>query len=98
MAPEKWINNRYLAKIFGIGTNEDATAHMKKMGFDFTNPKPESLLAFLIRAVTNEHDLVLDFFMGSATTQAVAMKMHRRFIGIEQMDYINTVSVLRLQR
>lgn len=98
MAPEKWVNNRYLAKIFGIGTNEDATAHMKKMGFDFTNPKPESLLAFLIRAVTNEHDLVLDFFMGSATTQAVAMKMHRRFIGIEQMDYINTVSVPRLQK
>lgn len=98
MAPEKWISNRYLAKIFGIGTNEDATAHMKKMGFDFTNPKPESLLAFLIRAVTNEHDLVLDFFMGSATTQAVAMKMHRRFIGIEQMDYINTVSVPRLQK
>lgn len=36
--------------------------------------------------------------MGSATTQAVAMKMHRRFIGIEQMDYINTVSVPRLQK
>ena len=36
--------------------------------------------------------------MGSATTQAVAMKMHRRFIGIEQMDYINTISVPRLQK
>lgn len=36
--------------------------------------------------------------MGSATTQAVAMKMNRRFIGIEQMDYINTVSVPRLQK
>lgn len=36
--------------------------------------------------------------MGSATTQAVAMKMGRRFIGIEQMDYINTVSVPRLQK
>ena len=36
--------------------------------------------------------------MGSATTQAVAMKMGRRFIGIEQMEYINTVSVPRLQK
>lgn len=36
--------------------------------------------------------------MGSATTQAVAMKMKRQFIGIEQMDYINTVSVPRLQK
>ncbi len=36
--------------------------------------------------------------MGSGTTQAVAHKMNRRYIGIEQMDYINTVSVPRLQK
>ena len=42
--------------------------------------------------------LVLDFFMGSSTTQAVAHKMGRQYIGIEQMDYINTVSVPRLQK
>src|SRR5690625_5800768 len=36
--------------------------------------------------------------MGSSTTQAVAHKMNRRYIGIEQMDYINTVSVPRLQK
>lgn len=36
--------------------------------------------------------------MGSATTQAVAHKMNRQYIGIEQMDYINSVSVLRLQK
>lgn len=45
---------------------------------------------------TDENDIVLDFFMGSATTQAVAMKMNRRFIGFEQMDYIETVSMPRL--
>ena len=48
--------------------------------------------------VSQEDELVLDFFMGSATTQTVAMKMNRRFIGIEQMDYINEVSVPRLQK
>lgn len=98
MAPEKWVDQRYLSKIFGIGTNEDATKHMKQLNFNFSNPKPESLLAFLIRAVTHEGDIVLDFFMGSATTQAVAMKMQRCFIGIDQMDYINTISVPRLQK
>ena len=36
--------------------------------------------------------------MGSATTQAVAHKMNRRYIGIEQMDYINSISVPRLQK
>ncbi len=71
---------------------------MKKMGLNFSNPKPESLIAFLIRAVTKEDDIVLDCFMGSATTQAVALKMHRQFIGVEQLDYINTISVPRLQK
>lgn len=60
--------------------------------------KPEALIKRILEMVTDENDLILDFFMGSATTQAVAMKMNRRFIGIEQMDYINTVSVPRLQK
>ncbi|MCM6819319.1 DNA methyltransferase [Pediococcus pentosaceus] len=66
--------------------------------YSFRNgKKPEEFIQYLINIFTNEHDIVLDFFMGSATTQAVALKMHRRFIGIEQMNYINTVSVPRLQ-
>lgn len=59
--------------------------------------KPEALLARIIELTTQERDIVLDFFMGSATTQAVAMKMNRQFIGIEQMDYIENVSIKRLQ-
>ncbi|WP_270276934.1 site-specific DNA-methyltransferase [Enterococcus casseliflavus] len=64
----------------------------------FDNPKNENLLKRVLEFTTKENDIVLDFFMGSATTQAVAMKMNRRFIGIEQMDYINTVSVPRLKK
>lgn len=65
---------------------------------DFSTPKPEKLLQRIIHIGSNENDLVLDFFMGSSTTQAVAHKMNRRYIGIEQMDYISTVSVPRLQK
>lgn len=65
---------------------------------DFATPKPEKLLHRIIHLGTNENDIVLDFFMGSATTQAVAHKMGRQYIGIEQMDYIETVSVPRLQK
>lgn len=61
-----------------------------------TAKKPERLLQRLIAMFTKEEQIVLDFFMGSASTQAVAMKMNRRFIGIEQMDYIDTVSTKRL--
>src|SRR5699024_4450479 len=64
----------------------------------FNHPKPERLLKQILTLGSNENDLVLDFFMGSSTTQAVAHKMNRRYIGIEQMEYINTVSVPRLQK
>lgn len=64
----------------------------------FNNPKNESLLELILEYCTKEKDLVLDFFMGSGTTQAVAHKMNRQYIGIEQMDYVNTVSIPRLQK
>lgn len=64
---------------------------------DFSSgQKPEALIKRIINMVSQEDELVLDFFMGSATTQTVAMKMNRRFIGIEQMDYINEVSLKKL--
>lgn len=67
--------------------------------YSFRNgKKPEALVGKYIDIFTDIDDIVLDFFMGSATTQAVAMKMGRKFIGIEQMDYIETVSVPRLQK
>lgn len=80
-------------------SNDNATKHAKTLNinnlFDYT--KPETMISELIKLTTKGQDIVLDFFMGSGTTQAVAMKMNRQFIGIEQMDYINTVSVPRLQ-
>lgn len=81
-----------------IDTNTNATKDQVELFGEsvFTNPKPEDLIMRSIELATNENDIVLDFFMGSATTQAVAMKMKRRFIGFEQMDYIHTVSIPRL--
>ncbi|MGL2815630.1 DNA methyltransferase [Helicobacter pylori] len=60
--------------------------------------KPEHLLEIILRSATNENDLVLDFFAGSGTTCAVAHKMKRRYIGIEQMDYIETITKERLKK
>lgn len=60
--------------------------------------KPEALIQRIISMVTDPGDIVLDFFIGSGTTASAALKMHRRFIGVEQMDYINTISVPRLQK
>lgn len=80
--------------------SERGTIHLKELMGNkvFAFPKPEGTLKRIIEIATKENDIVLDFFMGSATTQAVAMKMNRRFIGIEQMDYIKSVSVERLKK
>lgn len=83
-----------------LDTNTNATKDLVSLfGSNvFTNPKPEDLLKRIIELSTDENDIVLDYYMGSATTQSVAMKMRRRFIGIEQMDYINTVSIEKLKK
>lgn len=60
--------------------------------------KPEKLIKRIFDISTEERDLVLDFFAGSGTTAAVAHKMGRQYIGVEQMDYINEVTVPRLQK
>ena len=65
---------------------------------DFSYAKPERLIEDILQVSSQEGDIVLDFFLGSGTTAAVAHKMNRQYIGIEQMDYIETVSVERLKK
>lgn len=65
---------------------------------DFSYAKPEKLIADILNISSKENDIVLDFFLGSGTTAAVAHKMKRQYIGIEQMDYIETVSIERLKK
>jgi len=59
--------------------------------------KPEELLRRLIELSTKTGDIVLDFNLGTGTTCAVAHKMGRQYIGIEQLDYEENDSVVRLQ-
>ena len=64
---------------------------------EFDYAKPEELVKTIIEATTQEGDIVMDFFSGSGTTIAVAHKMNRQYIGVEQMDYINTLDIPRLK-
>ena len=64
---------------------------------EFGYAKPEELVKTIIEATTQEGDIVMDFFSGSGTTIAVAHKMNRQYIGVEQMDYINTLDIPRLK-
>ena len=58
--------------------------------------KPEKLIQRILELASNENDLVLDFFLGSGTTCAVAHKLNRRYIGVEQLDYIQDKTVKRM--
>ena len=64
----------------------------------FTTPKPERLIQRVLQLATNEGDLVLDSFLGSGTTAAVAHKMGRRWIGIEMGEHAATHCLPRLQK
>jgi adenine-specific DNA-methyltransferase len=64
----------------------------------FAFPKPEALLKRIIEISTKEGDIVLDYHLGSGTTSAVAHKMNRRWIGIEQMAYIETIAIERMKK
>lgn len=67
-------------------------------GVSFRNgKKPESLLQLLIEWFTDEGDTVLDYHLGSGTTSAVAHKLGRRHIGIEQREWAETVALRRLR-
>jgi len=62
-----------------------------------TAKKPEVLIARIIELATNENDIVMDYHLGSGTTCAVAHKIGRQYLGIEQLDYGENDSVKRLQ-
>lgn len=84
------------------GTNQSAKRdHLSKMFPDmdtFATPKPEELLQRILHISTNPGDLILDSFLGSGTTAAVAHKMGRRWIGIEMGEHAATHCLPRLQK
>ena len=89
-----WTNNE-------VGHNQEAkkeSIELFGVADSFLTPKPERLLQRIIHIGSNEGNIVLDFFAGSATTAAVAHKMNRQWITVEQMDYIETVTVQRLKK
>lgn len=83
-----------------VWTNEDAKKELTLLFGNsiFDYPKPESLIKYIIETATNPWDIVLDYHLGSGTTAAVAHKMERRWIGVEQMDYIDTIAKERLKK
>lgn len=83
-----------------VGHTQDAKKEIVKLfGSDvFGTPKPEQLMGRVLQIGSNPGDLVLDSFLGSGTTAAVAHKMGRRWIGIEMGEHARTHCIPRLQK
>lgn len=83
-----------------VGDNEEAKKETKDINETevFATPKPERLIQRILNLTTNPGDWVLDSFLGSGTTAAVAHKMGRRWIGIELGEHCHTHCLPRLQK
>jgi len=84
-----------------VGTNDEAKKQLLQLFPNqaaFDTPKPERLLARILEIATNPGDLVLDAYLGSGTTAAVAHKLDRRHIGIERGDKAIALCAARLRK
>jgi len=83
-----------------VGDNQEAKREVKIFNDTdvFTTPKPERLIQRILTLASNEGDWVLDSFLGSGTTAAVAHKMNRKWIGIELGEHCHTHCIPRLQK
>lgn len=83
-----------------VGHNQDAKKEVKQFNSEdvFATPKPERLIERVLTLGSNKGDLVLDSFLGSGTTAAVAHKMGRKYIGIELGEHCHTHCIPRLRK
>ena len=83
-----------------VGTTREANAEIKALNFEttFDTPKPERLIERVLTLGSNEGDIVLDSFLGSGTTAAVAQKIGRRYIGVEMGNHAYTHCAVRLKK
>lgn len=83
-----------------VGDNQEAKTEAKTLNplSVFDTPKPERLIERILMLGSNSGDLVLDSFLGSGTTAAVAHKMGRRWIGVELGDHAYTHCAVRMRK
>jgi adenine-specific DNA-methyltransferase len=97
---KQWIVSRTIRYRIEVGDNQEAKREVKALKDDdiFSTPKPERLIERILHLWSNLWDLVLDSFLWSGTTAAVAHKMGRRWIGIELWDHAYTHAKVRMDK
>jgi len=94
VVPWTWWSNKE------VGHTQEAKKEVNTLfgNNSFATPKPERLISRIVSIATNPGDIVLDSFLGSGTTAAVAHKMNRKYIGIEMGEHAYTHCKVRLDK
>lgn len=93
-----------VSSLFNMGSTQNMSSELKKIGVDFDYPKSLTLIQYLISIVNGENFIVLDSFAGSGTTAHAVLNLNkkdnknRKFIIIEMMDYVETISAERIKK
>ena len=98
VVPQTWWTHDFAGHTDGSRKEAREVLGTTSLTDDFITPKPELLISRILQTATNPGDLVLDSFLGSGTTAAVAHKMGRRWIGIEMGEHAATHCLPRLQK
>jgi adenine-specific DNA-methyltransferase len=92
-----------VSSLFNMGSTQNMSSELKKMGVDFDYPKSLSLIQYLVSIVNGDDFIVLDSFAGSGTTAHAVLNLNkkdgrnRKFIIVEMMDYVETITSKRVQ-
>ena len=90
-----------ISSLYNMGSTQNMSAELKKMGIEFDYPKPLTLIQYLISIVNGDDFIVLDSFAGSGTTAHAVLNINKnesknlKFIIIEMMDYVEDITSKR---
>ena len=93
ISPDYWVDIPSFSTAMTAGERS-----IKLLRIYFETQKPEKLIGRILETTSNESNLVMDFFLGSGTTTAVAQKLGRKWIGIEMGDHFWTVVMPRMKK
>ena len=100
---ERKNTSHVISVLSGLGSTQNQSNELKKIGIDFSYPKPEALIHYLISLYSEKDSIILDSFAGSATTGEAVYKLNaedggqRSFILIEMLDYAQQITAERLK-
>ena len=98
------IQSHVISSLFNMGSTQNMSSELAKMGIKFDYPKPDKLVTYLISLINSKDHLILDSFAGSGTTAHAVLNLNkqdggkRKFILIEMEDYANTITAERVKR